>query len=323
MTAYLADVLAVNLRLEPCVHVPLPVFLANSYAFCCGVLLELPCVFANPHPPYTPTPAQAAKQARMIEDSFGRACVLVYQSLSARDRRRLIEHRVSFVVPHAQAYLPPLGVDFRDRLRKSLESKRRSPTFAPTTQMALLHMLLTPWADDVRALELAAALDVSPMSISRALQELESVGLLERPRVGRERRARLALEPRKVWTESQPYLTSPVVRRYVVPEGPLMTACEAGLTALARISSLAAPRWRTVAMHSRDWKGGRGLIATEYRGIEPVEDGCMVIEVWKYPPKVLSNGPTVDPLSLSLSLRGDEDERVQAAIEEVVEALWK
>ncbi|MEO7046107.1 MAG: hypothetical protein ABI091_12430, partial [Ferruginibacter sp.] len=57
-------------------------------------------------------------------------------------------------------------------------------------------------------------------------------------------------------------------------------------------------------------------------------EGAFCIEVWKYDPLKLaaemSNDlPVVDPLSLYLSLRDNEDERVEMALEQIIEKfIW-
>jgi uncharacterized protein (DUF342 family) len=43
------------------------------------------------------------------------------------------------------------------------------------------------------------------------------------------------------------------------------------------------------------------------------------LEIWYYNPKTLSNQNVVDDLSLFLSLREDADERVQIAVNELLE----
>lgn len=49
----------------------------------------------------------------------------------------------------------------------------------------------------------------------------------------------------------------------------------------------------------------------------------VAVELWKYDPRILSGNKMVDPLSLALSLKDEEDEREEEAVEEMVEALWR
>ena len=47
------------------------------------------------------------------------------------------------------------------------------------------------------------------------------------------------------------------------------------------------------------------------------------LELWRYDPGKLSEGNCVDPLSLALSLQNDQDERVEMAVEEMLEKIWR
>jgi hypothetical protein len=55
-------------------------------------------------------------------------------------------------------------------------------------------------------------------------------------------------------------------------------------------------------------------------------DGKFAIEVWKYEPKILSNefkinNNAVDPLSLYLSIKNNYDERIEMAMEQLIEKI--
>lgn len=52
------------------------------------------------------------------------------------------------------------------------------------------------------------------------------------------------------------------------------------------------------------------------------EDQC-AIELWRYDPKRLSESGCVDSLSLALALRDDADERVEEAIEGMLDQVWR
>jgi endonuclease III len=52
----------------------------------------------------------------------------------------------------------------------------------------------------------------------------------------------------------------------------------------------------------------------------PAEDPDAVeIEVWSYPPKLFAVDGFVDRLSLWLSVKADHNERIEAALEEMME----
>ena len=52
-------------------------------------------------------------------------------------------------------------------------------------------------------------------------------------------------------------------------------------------------------------------------------DSQVAVEMWRYDPQKLSNTKMVDKLSLALSLREDTDERVEEAVEEMLNTLWR
>ena len=49
----------------------------------------------------------------------------------------------------------------------------------------------------------------------------------------------------------------------------------------------------------------------------------VAVEMWRYNPRKLSMRNVVDELSLALALREDADERVEEAIEEMLNELWR
>ena len=52
------------------------------------------------------------------------------------------------------------------------------------------------------------------------------------------------------------------------------------------------------------------------------EDQCEV-QLWRYNPRKLATGNSVDRLSLALALDKDRDERVEEAVEEMLEQIWR
>ena len=49
----------------------------------------------------------------------------------------------------------------------------------------------------------------------------------------------------------------------------------------------------------------------------------VAVEMWRYNPRKLSMRNIVDELSLALALREDADERVEEAVEEMMNELWR
>jgi hypothetical protein len=77
---------------------------------------------------------------------------------------------------------------------------------------------------------------------------------------------------------------------------------------------LAEPHWSTYALGPSQWREVRKA------GVEMLPDrlpGACEWQLWHYSPTLVPNDKTVHPLSLTLSLLNDGDERVQLALEEL------
>jgi hypothetical protein len=83
---------------------------------------------------------------------------------------------------------------------------------------------------------------------------------------------------------------------------------------LARASALADPPWSSYALSPLQWKAAmRASIET----LPEQLPGACAWQLWHYDPALAANSDIVDPLSLTLSLQDEVDERVQKALEEL------
>jgi hypothetical protein len=161
------------------------------------------------------------------------------------------------------------------------------------------------------------------MTAIRALNELQAAGLGELctiGTIGRERYVSLGGEPRAVWTSAEPYLRRPVIKRASI-EAPrtIPAGKRGGLTALAELTMLAPPERPTHALGGAEWIAFHAV--NKVIQVPSDDPGAVDVQMWSYPPKQLSDGDLVDPLSLYLSLKDTKDERVEAALEELLEKL--
>lgn len=326
LQAYLDEALGIDLRPTPCQHRPLPTYLAHAFDLKCGTILNRDCVFALDRGHEKLTPSAIDKRFQRLRAALaGQQPIFVAPAMTSRERKRLVERRIPFVAPFAQLYLPPLGIDFHDRLRPRevwREPRKGHEPFTPATQVVLLWLLQERRSAKMHITQLAMTLRYSQMSISRALRDLEAADLVERPAKGQKRPAKLVHGRLETWRQAQPLLQSPVRTRYATSQRNLPGALLAGIPALAAMSNIAAPRQPTVALSSKIWKKFKADAPVE--PLAPggiVEPDQMIVETWTYAPDKLSPGPTVDVLSLYLSLRDDQDERVEVALEEAMGTL--
>lgn len=269
----------------------------------------------------TPAPMQLHKQLKQLQDRYvpqAEGVCLVAEELPPHVRRRLVELRQPFVVPGRQLFWPAIGsaetVQRPQRLRpKPVE------VLGPIAQQLLIALLLQRVLPPLTIQSVAEALGCSAASVSQAVKSLEASALVKSEVQGRERLFVLAGPAADMWRLAQPLLRSPVRQRVriLVAELPEDLQLRAGERALASVTDMADPDEPVFAIASRNW--GRCVDAPIYI---PVPDiGTCVVELWRYPPELTAAHGRVDPLSLYLSLKDDKDERLQLALEDLVEQI--
>jgi hypothetical protein len=167
--------------------------------------------------------------------------------------------------------------------------------------------------------QLARELGYSKMTIGRAYDEIEAAGIAEGSQEGKARSLLFQRSGRSLWESVERRLSDPVRRRAFVPAAAIegLGLLEAGLSALSIASSLAAPPRPAFAIYVA--KGADDPFAGT--ALSYPDEDTVDIEYWTYDPRLLAEGRTVDSLSLALSLRGGNDERVLMAIDEMLEGL--
>lgn len=315
---YLWEALGIHVILHPWDGIDgLPHYLRDRYDFFQMCLLGTEQLLMVDTDESEQAPGVIDKQLEQARSRCDREVVYVRLAVTAYNRKRLIDRKIPFIVPGNQMYLPMLGIDLREYLKR-LREKR--PLFRPSTQLLVLHVLGKRETEVITPAEIAHRLGYSAMTMTRAFDELEVAGIGEQSVLGRERRLRFVQTGRRLWEEALPYLITPIRRRlFAAPPGPFEDGILAGHSALARYTLLSEPKIPVFAFSADEWKvrvqqGGLGEIALA----EP--DACE-IELWKYAPEQLAQDGIVDRLSLYLSLKDIPDERVQAALDELLEGM--
>jgi hypothetical protein len=316
---YVQDTLAVSLEIEPWNGGSgLPFFLKEQYAFYQTRIVAVLCILIVVKDKQDVTPALVRKHVDLLQPKAGGAEIIyVQKQISSFNRKRLVEQKVSFIVPGNQLYLLPIGVDFREHFRRAAAQPK---TLSPSAQVVILHALLKDQHGVLRLAELASQYGYSLMTMSRAFREIVSLGLAEVTTQRRKREMILKSEKRAVWEKALGYLRNPVIQRLYLDRSVAITgAICAGLSALARYSTLAESGNAVWAVSSAS---GRSLTRKHGKGeLSASDPGCHEIEVWNYDPKLFADGGVVDRLSLFLSLRDEKDERVEAALEQMMQGM--
>jgi DNA-binding MarR family transcriptional regulator len=296
--------------------IKLPYFLQEAFEVRELKLLDRQILLAIDKRPERQGLANVRGQMDKLRQLAGIPVVYVTGTLASYERKRLIEQKVPFLVPGNQLYLPDLGIDLREYFRKPTVAAQT--TLSPATQAMLIAVLLRrPWRTEWQPAEVVGELGYTPMTLSRAVKELTAAGIATLRTEGRVRWLHTERTAAQTWEHARPMLRSPVKRRIWIlppPKSRPRPLRLAGLSALARFSMLTEPQWPTYAVGQAEWK------AATQAGFETLPEplpGACEWELWHYSPALVRDSDTVDPISLTLSLQGNQDERVQLALDEL------
>ena len=294
----------------------LPYFLQGAFEVLDLKLLDRQILLALDRHPHKLSLANIRRQMDRLRHHAQAPVAYVTGALASYERKRLIEQKVAFIVPGNQLYLPELGIDLREYFRRGPGAP--DAVLSPATQAMLVAVLLRePPRAEWQPAEVARSLGYSAMTLSRAVKELTATRIAVLHIAGRARWLRMEGTAAETWDHAKPLLRSPARRRFWAKPTPACSAPHvrlAGLSALARYSMLAEPAWPTYAISTAQW-----AIATR-AGIAILPEqlpGTYEWELWHYSPALVPGSDTVDPFSLTLSLQGNPDERIQLALDEL------
>ena len=210
--------------------------------------------------------------------------------------------------------MPFMAVYLQERCNAEREPREE---ILPSAQMLLLHFIYGG-AQELLTSQAAKDLELTPTSISRASKQLEEMGLLHIKKLGVQRILQSEDSPEMLFQKAGDKLLNPIKRTVYIPKELVGTdLLESGYSALAEYSMLNKPNIKCYATERiSQWKD----VMTNSLQDSQVQ---VAVEMWRYNPQKLSTRNTVDELSLALSLRKDVDERVEAAVEEMLNELWR
>jgi DNA-binding MarR family transcriptional regulator len=318
LVQYLFDSLGIQIQLNPWGGAgSLPVYLKKSYHFLQSSILGTPCLILFPKSSELPSPSKLGKHIQVLADWWPGQIIIVGMTVTAYQRKKLIESKISFVIPDTQLYIPVLGVSLREYYAAITETRE---VLSPSAQVLLLYLIyhgdrgFTPG-------ELVEPLAYSLMTLTRAARELEAATLITTEKKGTERWITPVASGSELWQMARDHLGSPVRKTtwiHIPREMIQKQWLTSGINALASYSMIAETSRMIIALSNEQWNtiSGQGI-----QTFTPDDPDSVEVEIWRYRPDLLAKEQMVDPLSLYLSLMDSEDERVQAALDEMLERL--
>lgn len=289
----------------------LPMFYKSMYDFYSSELSNADCVFCIDRGGGHSSPLKLQKQHAYLNGFFHKHVIYCVKSLEYHAAERMMARGIPFIVPGKGLSLPFLAVVLKTTIRLRPLAGERFSTFA---QLVILGVLLHKLPMPLSIKEIEKVLRCSHASAVNALLELEQLGFGEKKKIfdGRGMEFHFNLKGHELWEAGMDYFVNPCKRQVGIVEKPQgLPLCKAGANALADVTMLseASPEIYAASL-------------TDFRKIDCdvvlPDSADIVLQLWRYRPNMLGDNG-IDPLSLALSLKHEKDERIQMAIDEMLE----
>lgn len=224
--------------------------------------------------------------------------VLCFDRINSYQRKCLIENNQAFIVPDNQIYLPFIGVALQERFKTPSVS---SAILTAMAQYILIYFLLDKTQEYHSKLEISQKLDINLMNVTRGVQELIELNLVEEKKKGRSMMVSLVNPPAETLKIAKDYFRSPILRtEYVLPAGWMNELPNAG-------DALVIEKKKYLE------------VSDQLKKVDPnwTKDKYVKLEVWRYDTVRLMDGLRVDPISHALSSMGDDDLAVEMIIDKL------
>ena len=291
----------------------LPFFMVSNYKFKQTILFNREIIFMLVKDDFTAD--KIRKHLDLAQKAFNVIIVAIIEPIEAYNRLRLVEKKVPFIIPGKQMYMPDLLIDFKEYAT----TKSQMPTkMQPAVQCLLLYHIQVESLEGINLKGISEKLYYNPMTITRAAYFLHNAGICKLEGT-KEKYLRFEKNNRELWNETESMMMSPVKKsNYYTGWVGNENAYKTNINALAHYSELNDEVLEYYAVRPGYVKfiGDANL-----KKINSYE-GNIFIEEWLYDPGLLTKGEFVDPLSLYLCFRDNQDERIEMALEQIIENIW-
>ncbi len=288
----------------------LPFFMTELYDFYRIKFAPIEAILMVERSSSDKTPGLIRKHIAQINEKFDGEVIFVSDNVTSFNRKLLVDQKIPFIIPDNQMYLPTLGIDFREYFRQTAVERN---TVSPSTQALLLLFIYNKDITQLSVKESALKLNYSVMTMSRSFDELKRLNIGQHYKSGKERYMSFNEKGLELWEISKLLMTTPVKKRIQHYSSNKIDGKLAGVSALSSYSMIGEPN---VPVYAAFEPKKVDELNQEY-GIEVTFE----YEVWSYNPELFSTNNTVDKLSLFLSLKDSTDERIQIALDEMMESI--
>ena len=224
-------------------------------------------------------------------------------------------------------FLPDFLIDLREG-NQNPRLKKKTEKLLPSAQFILLYHILQRNENKQLAsdsfTQLALKFGYTRMAISKAVDNLVYNELCNVEGT-KEKYIRFINDRVELWQRALPLCVNPVFKKVYVDEKPEgLFLLHSNESALPEYSNMNPSRQEYYAIERAFYYN---LLESGKLKNPNEQEGEFCLEVWKYNPLKLAEGITkennVDPLSLYLSLTDTNDERVEMALQQIIEKhIW-
>ena len=265
------------------------------------------------------------KQAKGIQKQMGLQVILVFNKLSDVQKKQLLQIAVPYLDYHENIYFPYLGFLF-SKVENEVDKKLTS-----TEQKVLISLLLNSSTFKINIEEISCLTDLSIPSLYRVFKNFKDRGWL----INKNKSYHFAKTKAQIFKEAKKILKNPIHNTVLISEDDFQRITQnldlkfSNTKALSTISIL----------EDNDEYGTYALSKKQFKKIEDSFQQHIFqghkIEIWDYEPihfnylkeeylRDESKGEStlIDPISLYLILKDDEDPRIEEEVEKLESKIF-
>lgn len=288
----------------------IPIGVSSNFALYKGSILGNDMLLAYREEGDSLSPCNMQKQLSVISKQTGLNVILSVQRVASYNVRRWTALRLNFVIAQKQIFVPSLLLELK---KEPMVDSDLKESMVPFTQLLLLyHLQVEPIVGKSCSI-LKDKFAVSYATVNQSLRWLAKKGLIKMEGI-KTKTIQMEYGNQELWNKALPFFMSPI-DKIVFTDANLEGEMVSGINALSTYTMINPEQKRCVAISKKRLRKMDIDCNTQFGDTE--------VQVWKYDPHLLSSSGAVDRLSLFLTLKEMQDERVEIELEHLMnEMQW-
>jgi hypothetical protein len=297
--------------------VPLPLYIASAYDFYTSTILGIRCIFAIAKKDNFKF-LEIKRQHELIQKNFNTPVAFVFNNIRYDLTTKLIREKIPFVNLGKQIFMPFILINLKQnqKISISVNNNVKKTKLSPTAEAIVIGEILRQGISGKTGKEISKLINASPMTVSRALFELQKHNYCKLMQSGNKKTV-MFVDKKRLWQLVKDNFNTPVDRTIFVQRSQSLEkhTVKAGTTALSKLGMLAESTTTVLAIYKKDFLK---LVKNSKIEFCNEDEAPFIIEVWNRRPFLWSENKMVDPVSLYLSIKSNNDERIQLEIKKLL-----